>query len=145
MPIERDCIQLTENVLKLFGDSLRGVRFPDLDAEVLAADLARVQQAHTRTEELVDALDMAQRLVKNECEKLTTRVERTLAYLRVYAEDKPELSAQLEALPAMRDKLELVAAPAPRRRPRAARSSSEAVTEPQPLGDSDSALPFQLS
>jgi hypothetical protein len=89
---------LTLQLLELFHGPLRDVRFPDADGERLGAAVAAVavaKEALTRAEAEVeaarDALAEKQRVVAHE-------TERALAYARVYAADRPDLRAALEAV-----------------------------------------------
>jgi hypothetical protein len=90
---------LTAHLIDLFHGPLRDVRFPDADGERLTAAVdaaAAARDALTRAEAAVavarEALVERDRIVGQE-------TERTLAYARVYAVDRPELRAALEAVP----------------------------------------------
>lgn len=110
----------TRSLLELFQGPLRDVHFPDADAERLEASIDAVTRANdavVRAEaalaEAREALTETQRCVANE-------TERTLAYARIYASEKPELRTALDAL--------TTAEPArrPPGRPRKAKSESTA-------------------
>ena len=109
-------------LLSLFAGPLAGVRFPDVDADILSAHSKAAREAEIRVEALRAQLDEAKSLLEDEEQKLQHRLDRGLAYLRVYAEGNEALLAQLEPMrPAP--------PPAPRKRGRPPKTS-----EPLDLG-----------
>ena len=116
------------SLLDLFASDLKQVKFPDMDASVL-------QDAATRVRERAEALAKAQaameaaRLALHESqEALLQRGQRALAYVRVFAEENPELSAKLDGISL----------------PRAARKSARtdgAPVEAQQLSANDESAP----
>lgn len=91
-------LPVTAHLLDLFQGPLRDVRFPDADGERLGAAVeaaGAANEALTRAEAAVEAarvvLTDKQRVVAHE-------TERTLAYARIYAADRPDLRAALDAV-----------------------------------------------
>ena len=113
-------------LLALFEGPLAGVRFPDVDADILSAHAKTAREADVRVEALRSQLEQARGVLEEEERKLELRLDRALAYLRVYADGNPELLTQLEpALPR-------VVAPARRRgRPPKTASSENLPLEPE--------------
>jgi hypothetical protein len=117
-------------LLDLFATSLADVRFADVDGPSLARCAAEVETAAQAEGVARSALDAAHLALQEKQEALLQRAQRALAYVRVYAESDPTLTASLEAigLPratrrvAVGDPLVLSAAsetsPRPRGRPR---------------------------
>ena len=105
-------------LLSLFEGPLAGVRFPDVDADILSAHAKSARQAEVRVDALRAQLDEARSALEEEERKLELRLDRALAYLRIYADGNPALLEQLEP-----DRPEVV--PAPRRRGRPRKVSSE--------------------
>ncbi|MCA9585096.1 MAG: hypothetical protein KC657_07050 [Myxococcales bacterium] len=78
-------------LLDLFEGPLRGIRFPEADGESIAAAAEEVRQAQLALAHAQAALDAARGLLADRQAELTRRAQRTLAYARIYAQDKPEL------------------------------------------------------
>jgi hypothetical protein len=87
-----------KELLALFDGPLADVRFPDVDGATLREQVASVDAAVKDVEAAAAAWAEAKRTVDARLEALLQKAQRTLAYARVYAEDKPELDAQLAAL-----------------------------------------------
>ncbi len=90
---------VTVHLLDLFQGPLRDVRFPDADGERLSA---AVDATTTAMEALAraEAAVQAARLVLGDKQRIVAQeTERTLAYARIYAADRPELRAALDASP----------------------------------------------
>jgi hypothetical protein len=87
-----------KELLALFDGPLADVRFPDVDGATLREQVASVDAAVKDVEAAAAAWAEAKRTVDARLETLLQKAQRTLAYARVYAEDKPELDAQLAAL-----------------------------------------------
>lgn len=96
-------------VLDLFATDLAGVRFGDVDSNVLAALAAEVQSAADAVASAQALLDDARSKLQERQEALLLQVQRALAYARVYAEADAALTARIET----------IALPRPARRPRA--------------------------
>jgi hypothetical protein len=89
---------LTVHLLDLFQGALRDVRFPDADGERLGAAVdaaAAANEALLRAEAEVEA---ARKVVIEKQRIVAQETERTLAYARVYAADRPDLRAALDAV-----------------------------------------------
>lgn len=120
-------------LLRLFSTELKAVTFPDLDGSVLEA---AARQVHERSEALVRAqaaLDAARVELHESQERLLQKGQRALAYVRVYAEEHPELAEQLEAIhlprPAGRSAREATdPAAAPKRRGRPPKASGPSAS-----------------
>lgn len=87
-----------KELLALFDGPLADVRFPDVDAASLRELAASVETAKQDVETAAQAWAAAKRAVDDRLEALVQKTQRTLAYARVYAEDKPELAATLAAV-----------------------------------------------
>ena len=90
---------LTAHLLDLFRGPLRDVRFPDADGERLAAALASEAAAAEAVMHAEASLEAARGALADARRSVTQQTERTLAYARVYAADRPELRAALDAVP----------------------------------------------
>ena len=89
---------LASEVLELYASALAEVRFPDLDLatlHTLADELRDAQQEVDRLD--AEAHDARERVAACSA-KLDARAERALAYARIFAEGKPELSALVGAV-----------------------------------------------
>jgi len=95
---------LHARLLALFEGPLAGVRFPDVDADILLAHVRAASEAEARVERLGAELEEARGLLDQEEQKLEGRIVRGLAYLRVYVDGnpvfltEPGLLTELEAL-----------------------------------------------
>ena len=87
-----------KELLALFDGPLSDVRFPDVDGAALREQVASVDAAVRDVEAAAAAWAEAKRTVDARLEVLLGKAQRALSYARVYAEDKPELDAQLAAL-----------------------------------------------
>ncbi|MBK8254793.1 MAG: hypothetical protein IPK82_19300 [Polyangiaceae bacterium] len=87
-----------KELLALFDGPLSSVQFPDVDGPALREHVAAVDAAVRDVEAAAAAWAEAKRAVDARLETLLSKAQRALAYARVYAEDKPELDAQLAAL-----------------------------------------------
>lgn len=88
----------TRNLLELFSGPLRDVRFPDADVERLSRAVDEAQAAH---EALVVAqlnLDALREALADKQRAIGKQTERTVAYARIYAADRPELLTALDAI-----------------------------------------------
>lgn len=87
--------QATRTLLDLFQGPLKDVRFPDADAKRLESAVDAVKRANA-------ALALAEAELQTAKQTLAQETERTLAYARIYAVDRPELRAILDAKPVRR-------------------------------------------
>jgi hypothetical protein len=115
-----------QEVLDLFATDLTNMRFGDVDAQSLSNAAAAVQSAADEVASVEAQLaDARGRLHENQ-DALLQRVQRALAYARVYAEADGALSARLEAITLPR--------PTRRVRPDASAISVEPQIERRPRG-----------
>lgn len=87
-----------KDLLALFEGPLAQVQFPEVDAASLREHAAAVDAAAQDVEAAAAAWAAAKRAVDDRLEALLQKAQRALAYARVYAEDKPELSSALAAV-----------------------------------------------
>ncbi len=85
-------------ILELFSGPLRAVRFPDLDGETLAHAASAVEDARLAVAAAEASLDAARRALTDSEDALERTSERALAYARVYALERPELRAAIDAV-----------------------------------------------
>lgn len=85
----------TRTLLDLFQGPLKDVRFPDADAKRLEAAVDAVKRANA-------ALALAEAELHAAKQTLAQETDRTMAYARIYAAQRPELRAVLDAKPARR-------------------------------------------
>lgn len=86
------------SLLELFGEELEGVKFPDVDAEVLESAANQLVAEAAKVAEAEAALDAARQRFQDSHEALLQKAHRALSYARVFAEEDAELAAKLEAL-----------------------------------------------
>ncbi len=113
-------------VMTLFGAELEGLRFPDVDLEILTAGAARVREGSQRVEGLQQQLDSARAELDDAHEALVDLARRGLAYAGVYAQGDAELRARIEGL-------ELARPPSPKRRKKRRAPKAAAAVEDTPL------------
>lgn len=96
---ERDPIPPQERrVVELFRGPLQGVRFPDLDRDVLELAELEVLEAQLAFEEAERSLEAARVELAARTAALSARCDRALAYARVYAQSDEALRAEVDAL-----------------------------------------------
>lgn len=117
-------------VVSLFEGPLAGVRFPELDAEVLSARASAVLEAQREVEALERALDEARARTCEANAQLATAAAAALAYAKIYARDRDELSPLVEAIVLPQAGGGPGAALAPRRRGRPRKDASTAELLP---------------
>jgi hypothetical protein len=119
------------DVLAVFHDSLAGVRFPDVDAAVLEADVRAVNDAAAAVAALEASLDVARRSLDDAHDGLVHRAAKAVAYARVFAIGDDTLMNRLDAIALPRPRggatSALVAAEAPKRRGRKSTPPSETL------------------
>lgn len=109
-------------LIALFDEELEGVKFADLDVEVLraAAEQVKARQAEVaRAEALLEA---AAEALAADGDALLRKAQRAQAYLRVYAEANAPLAAKVDGL----------SLPRGRRAPAAEAAASPGAAEAQP-------------
>jgi hypothetical protein len=89
---------LTRNVLDLFGGPLREVRFPDADVDRLSRAVDEAEAAHETLVRAELAVQAAREALAEKRQAVDKQTERTMAYARIYAADRPELLTALESL-----------------------------------------------
>lgn len=90
---------LTVHLLDLFQGPLRDVRFPDADGERLAAAVEAAGAASDALARAEAAVEAARAVLSDKQRVVAQETERTLAYARIYAADRPDLRAALDAVP----------------------------------------------
>ncbi|CAN5794532.1 hypothetical protein BH09MYX1_BH09MYX1_51420 [soil metagenome] len=88
---------VTERILELFAGPLKAVRFPDLDAETLTNAAAALEDARLAVTTAEASLEAARRALAEKEDLLERASERALAYARVYAIERPDLRAVIDA------------------------------------------------
>ena len=111
---------ITRQLLDLFDGPLRDVRFPDADVERLSRAVEEVREVHEALVRAELAVAAAREALADKQLAVAKQTERTVAYARIYAADRPELLATIEAL----------STPAPRGR---GRPRKHAPAAPPPL------------
>jgi hypothetical protein len=87
-----------QDLLKLFGQELATVKFPDMDRGVLEEAAAGVKEKAEAVARAQAALDAARQSLHESQEALLQKGQRALAYARIFAEDDAELSEKLDAI-----------------------------------------------
>jgi hypothetical protein len=87
-----------QDLLKLFGQELSAVKFPDLDRAVLEEAAERVKEKAEEVARAQAALEAARQSLYESQEALLQKGQRALAYARIFAEDDTELSAKLDGI-----------------------------------------------
>ncbi len=82
-------------LLGLFESDLRDLKFPDVDAELLADTARAVLAAAEEVAEAESTLDAARTELQRRQEALLQKGQRALAYARVWAEEQPEVLEKL--------------------------------------------------
>ncbi len=85
-------------VLALFADELREVRFGELDAASLEALAERTREAALEVERAREALDAAHAALAAAREALSSHAAQALAYAKVFAAGDAALAARLAVL-----------------------------------------------
>ena len=88
----------TRALLELFQGPLREVRFPDADAERLDSAVDAVKTASAAVARAEAELVAAREMLAEKQRTAAQETERALAYVRVYAADRPDIRDALEAL-----------------------------------------------
>ena len=88
---------LTLHVLDLFRGPLQDVRFPDADSERLTASVDAVIAANDLVTHAQAALDAARDALAEKQRLVAQETERTIAYARIYAAERPDLRAAIDA------------------------------------------------
>lgn len=87
-----------QDLLKLFGQELAKVKFPDLDRAVLEEAAERVKDKAAELAQAQAALEAARQALYESQEALLQKGQRALAYARIFAEEDAELSAKLDGI-----------------------------------------------
>lgn len=87
-----------QELLKLFGQELSQVKFPDLDRGVLEEAAARVKEKAEAVAKAQAALEAARQSLFESQEALLQKGQRALAYARIFSEEDAELSAKLDGI-----------------------------------------------
>lgn len=86
------------DLLALFTAELADVRFPDVDASVLASAAASVHAAADRVAQVEAELAAARATLVSSQDELLGCAQRAHAYAQVFAAASPDLVARLEAI-----------------------------------------------
>lgn len=89
---------LTRHLLDLFQGPLRDVRFPDADGDRLGAAVDAAVAAGEAVVRAEAALEIARGALLDQQRVVAQETDRALAYARVYAADRPDVRAALEAV-----------------------------------------------
>jgi hypothetical protein len=87
-----------QDLLKLFGQELATVKFPELDRGVLEEAAERVKEKAEAVAVAQATLEAARQALYESQEALLQKGQRALAYARIFAEDDAELSAKLDGI-----------------------------------------------
>lgn len=87
-----------QDLLKLFGQELAAVKFPELDRAVLEEAAEKVKDKAAELARAQAALEAARQALYESQEALLQKGQRALAYARIFAEEDAELSAKLEGI-----------------------------------------------
>lgn len=85
-------------LLELFQGTLREVRFPDVDREVLEAACSALRAADSEVNQLFGALEAAQARLSERRAELARLAERSLAYAKVFAAEDRALLDRVETI-----------------------------------------------
>lgn len=88
----------TRALLELFQGPLRDVRFPDADADRLDTAVDAVKTASVAVARAEAELVAVREMLAEKQRAAASETERTLAYVRIYAAERPEIRDALEAL-----------------------------------------------
>jgi hypothetical protein len=119
------------DVVAVFHEALAGVRFPDVDAAVLEADVRAVHDAAAAVAALEASLDVARRSLDDAHDALVHRAAKAVAYARVFAIGNDALMHRLDAIalprPRGRGAAAVVPLEAPKRRSRKSTPPTETL------------------
>jgi hypothetical protein len=87
-----------QTVLELFETTFADARFADIDTKTLARAAVDVQEVATVVASAQAALDSARGALQEQQDALLERVQRAIAYARVYAENDEGLIQRLNAI-----------------------------------------------
>ena len=87
-----------QGLLDLFASDLKAVKFPDVDLAVLEEAAETVRERALVVARAEAALETARAVLGESQEALLAKGQRALAYARVYAEERGDLAARLDAL-----------------------------------------------
>lgn len=87
-----------QSLVQLFQDELSGVKFPDVDADVLEKAVEKVRSASIALAEAEAIVEAAREQLTDAQEALFHKGQRALAYARVFAEEDAALAAKLDSL-----------------------------------------------
>ena len=119
-----------KSLLALFDDELKGLKFPDVDREVLDVHVADVKARAAAVAKAEAALRDAQQALAAAHDELNAKAYRAQAYARVYAEGDDALVEKLDALALSKTRASrttppvAVAAPDAKKRGRPAKAKS---------------------
>jgi len=85
-------------LLELFANELKDVSFPGVDRAALEQIINDVRTHTEGVAKAEAALESARTALRESEELLSTKAQKGLAYARVYAEDRPEIVAKVDAV-----------------------------------------------
>ena len=123
--------------IDFFEEYLAGIAFPDIDADTLAKLADEVRERAGELADLTERVRVARESLQHAQDELRRQSERGLAYVRVYAEGHPDVSAALEGLALASEPV--ASKPARKRKPRSkGKSKARSGKGDGPTGE----LPF---
>jgi len=96
--LEDPIIDPVKEVIALFSNELTSVTFPELNAAILNNYAEQVKTKAFELQELQTKVLHAKEALEASQNELLQKATRALAYAKVYAEDKEELSEKLSAI-----------------------------------------------
>jgi TolA-binding protein len=122
---------LARQVLELYAGELAQVQFPDLDLALLEAAREQVRDAQLEIERVEATLAQAQAALGDKLQQLNGKIERALAYARVFAQGDPVLAPRIAEIGRRKAAPEADGGePKPRGRKKKADSASDLFGEP---------------
>lgn len=89
---------VTRGLVELFEGPLRDVRFPDADLDGLRRAIDEAAKAREALVNAELALQSARQALDEQNEIIARRTDRSLAYARIYAAERPEILLAVESL-----------------------------------------------
>lgn len=87
-----------QELLEIFETELADVRFPDIDAALLARAMDQTSAAAEALLQAEASVAAARQALADSQDALLIKCHRAVSYLRIYAEEMPALQARLDAV-----------------------------------------------